>query len=116
MRSSSAAKRWRQRPCRPRRRTFWRPSAPRMVPMTSSLVRRVNQPRRFIVSNLAFEVGDELEEETDQPECGFGAVEGVQAEAACTKVVLEFLDAVFAFGAAVVEAPGLPRVMLESGG
>ena len=67
------------------------------------------------MSNLAFEIGDEVEEETDQPKGGFGTIEGVQAKAACTKIFLEFLDAVFAFGAAVVEAPGLYRVMPEGG-
>jgi hypothetical protein len=66
-----------------------------------------HQPRRLIVSNLAFEVGAEVEEETDQPEGGCGAIEGVQAKAARAKVVLELLDAVFAFGAAVVESARL---------
>jgi hypothetical protein len=69
----------------------------------------------LIVSNLAFEVGAEVEEETDQPEGGCGAIEGVQAKAARAKVVLELLDAVFAFGAAVVEAPGWPRVVAQGG-
>ena len=34
MRASGAAKRWRQGPRRPKRKTGWRPSAPRMAPMT----------------------------------------------------------------------------------
>jgi hypothetical protein len=37
IRSGSAAKRLRRRPRRPKRRTFWWPSAPRMAPMTSNL-------------------------------------------------------------------------------
>ena len=51
-----------------------------------------HQPRRLILSNLAFEVGDEVEQETNQAEGGFGAIEGVQAEAVSAKVLLEFLD------------------------
>ena len=51
-----------------------------------------DQPRRLILSNLAFEVGDEVEQETNQAEGGFGAIEGVQAEAVSAKVLLEFLD------------------------
>src|SRR5713101_9665052 len=74
-----------------------------------------HQPRRLILSNLAFAVGDEVEQETDQAEGGFGAIEGVQAEAVSAKVVLEFLDAVFALGTAVVEPPGWHRVMAKGG-
>src|SRR5229473_777106 len=60
-----------------------------------------HQPRRLILSNLAFEVGDEVEQETDQAEGGFGAIEGMETKAVGAKVLLEFLDAVFALGAAV---------------
>src|SRR5713101_8622668 len=74
-----------------------------------------HQPRRLILSNLAFAVGDEVERETDQAEGGFGAIEGMETKAVGAKVLLEFLDAVFALGAAVVEAPGLHRVVVEGG-
>src|SRR6266852_1685242 len=76
---------------------------------------RSGRSRRLILRNLAFEVGDEVEQETDQAESGFSAIEGVQAEAVSAKVVLELLDAVFAFGAAVVKAPGWHRVMPQGG-
>src|SRR5216684_3830334 len=66
-----------------------------------------HQPRRLMLSNLAFAVGDEVEQETDQAESGFGAIEGVQAEAVSAKVFFEFLDAVFALGAAVVRSARL---------
>ena len=67
-----------------------------------------HQPRRLILSNLAFEVGDEVEQETDQAESGFGAIEGVQAEAASAKVLLEFIDAVFALGGCCRSARSAP--------
>ncbi len=61
-----------------------------------------HQPRRLILSNLAFAVGDEVERETDQAEGGFGAIEGMETKAVGAKVLLEFLDAVFALGASVL--------------
>src|SRR5208283_1142399 len=50
-----------------------------------------HQLRRLIVGHLAFEVGDEVEQEADQAEGGFGAVERLQAEAPTPKSSLSSL-------------------------
>ena len=54
-----------------------------------------------------FELGEQIEQEADQTEGGFGAIKGMETKAVGAKVFFEFLDAVFAFGAAVVESARL---------
>ena len=78
MRASSVAKRWRQRPRKPRRGICWRPSAQADGADDQQPGAQRQQLRRLILHNLAFEVRDEVEQETDQAEGGFGAIEGVQ--------------------------------------
>jgi len=65
----------------------------------------------LILSDFAFEFGNEVGQETDQPEGGFGAIEGLQTKTVSPEIFLELFDAVFALGAAVVEAPGCHRVV-----
>ena len=67
----------------------------------------------MLLSDFAFEFGDEVEQETDQAEGGFGAIEGLQARTVSAEVLLELLDAVLALGAAVVEALGCHRVKAQ---
>ena len=65
----------------------------------------------MLLSDFAFEFGDEVEQEADQAEGGFGAIEGLQAKAIRRKVLLELLDAVLALRATVVEPPDLHRLV-----
>lgn len=61
---------------------------------------------RLILSDFAFGVSDEVEQETDQAKGDLGVIEGLQAKTVSAEVFLELLDAILALGAAVVKTPG----------
>jgi hypothetical protein len=83
--------------------------------LTSAWGAQRRETRRLILSDLAFEVGHEIEQEADQAKGGFGAIEGLQAKTVSAEVLFELLDAILALGAAVVETPGRHRVVPERG-
>ena len=63
----------------------------------------------MLLSDFAFEFGDEVEQEADQAEGGFSAIEGLQAKAIRRKVLLELLDTILALGAAVMLGRDIQR-------
>src|SRR5947207_10631249 len=73
------------------------------------------EARRFILGDFAFELGDQVEQKTDQPEGGFGAIERLQTKTTSAEIFLELFDTVLDLGAAVIEAPGLHRIVTERG-
>lgn len=62
-----------------------------------------------VAKDLVLEGSDQVEEEHVELQDGLGAGERREAEAVGGEIEFEFLDAVFAVGTAVVEAPDLFR-------
>ncbi len=105
MRLSGVAKRSRQGPAQAQPQNFLAPLGAQDRAREQHLSAQRHQAWRRVAGNVALEVGDQVEQEANQAEGGFGAVEGVQTKSVGAEVLLEFLEPILAVGAAVVKTP-----------